>query len=56
MRAKLANLNDCAVPFLSRVDANLSWYNYTFYFMNMDAIFLFKSELITDYLYKLYLS
>ena len=56
MRAKLANVNDCAVPFLSRAVAILCWYYYTFYFMNMDAIFLFKSELITDYLYKLYLS
>ena len=26
MRAKLANLNHCAVPFLSRASANLSWY------------------------------
>ena len=26
MRAKLANLNDCAVPFLSRVAVNLCWY------------------------------
>ena len=29
MRAKLANLNDCAVPFLSRAAVNLCWYNYT---------------------------
>ena len=29
MRAKLANLNDCAVPFLSRAAANLCWYYYT---------------------------
>ena len=29
MRAKLANLNDCAVPFLSRAGANLCWYYYT---------------------------
>ena len=26
MRAKLANLNHCAVPFLSRAAANLCWY------------------------------
>ena len=26
MRAKLANLNDCSVPFLSRAAANLPWY------------------------------
>ena len=29
MRAELANLNDCAVPFLSRAAANLCWYYYT---------------------------
>ena len=29
MRAKLANLNDCAVAFLSRAAVNLYWYNYT---------------------------
>ena len=29
MRAKLANLNDCALPFLRRAAANLCWYNYT---------------------------
>ena len=28
MRAKLANLNHCAVPFLSRAVANLCWYYY----------------------------
>ena len=27
MRAELANLNDCAVPFLSRAAVNLSWYD-----------------------------
>ena len=26
MRAQLANLYHCAVPFLSRTDANLRWY------------------------------
>ena len=29
MRAELANLNHCAVPFLSRVAVNLSWYDIT---------------------------
>ena len=29
MRAELSNLNDCAVPFLSRVAVNLCWHNYT---------------------------
>ena len=28
MRAKLANLNDCAVLFLNRADANMRWYYY----------------------------
>ena len=27
MRAELANLNHCAVPFLSRANVNLSWYD-----------------------------
>ena len=27
MRAELANLNHCAVPFLSRATVNLSWYD-----------------------------
>ena len=29
MRAELANLNDCAVPLVSRAAVNLSWYYYT---------------------------
>ena len=28
VRAELANLNNCAVPFLSRAAVNLCWYNY----------------------------
>ena len=31
MRAKLASLNHCAVPYLSRAVVNLSWYNCTLY-------------------------
>ena len=31
MRVKLAILNHCAVPFLSRAAANLCWYYYTMY-------------------------
>ena len=27
MSAELANLNDCAAPFLSRAAVNLSWYD-----------------------------
>ena len=27
MRAELANINHCAVPFLSRAAVNLSWYD-----------------------------
>ena len=30
MRAELASLNLCAVPFLSRAGVSLSWYYYTF--------------------------
>ena len=30
MRATLANLNHCAVPFLSRDTVNLCWYHYTY--------------------------
>ena len=29
MRAELASLNDCAVPFLSRATVNLCWYYYS---------------------------
>ena len=29
MRAELANLSDCAVPFLSRATVNFSWYDST---------------------------
>ena len=31
MRAELANINQCAVPFLSRAAANLYWYDGTEY-------------------------
>ena len=31
MLAELANLNDCAVPFLSRAAVNLSWYDINYY-------------------------
>ena len=31
MRAELANLDDCAVPFLSRAAVNLCWYYYILY-------------------------
>ena len=30
MRAELANLNHCAVPFLSRAVVNLCWYGVTY--------------------------
>ena len=30
MRAELANINHCAVPFLSRAAVNLSWYDSTY--------------------------
>ena len=33
MRAKFANLNHCAVPFLSRAAANLCWYYYIYHYI-----------------------
>ena len=41
MSASLANLNHCAVPFLSRAAVNLCWYYYIFYNkQNVDHIVL----------------
>ena len=37
MRAELASLNPCAVPFLSRAAVNLSWYDYTPYLLYLEA-------------------
>ena len=34
MRAELANLNHCAVPFLSRAAVNLSWFDSILYFLH----------------------
>ena len=42
MRAESANLNHCAVPFLSRAAVNLSWYDRTYRyctFMSHDRSF-----------------
>ena len=36
MRAKLVNLYDCAVPFLSRAAVNLYWYYITYYIAYRD--------------------
>ena len=43
MRAELANLNHCAVLFLSRTAVNLSWYYYTLSFI---AITIHKLNLL----------
>ena len=40
IRAELANLNHCAVPFLSRAAVNLSWYDSNKY-RNISAFLLF---------------
>ena len=37
MRAELASLNHCAVPFLSRAAVNLIWYDST-YFLQLNII------------------
>ena len=38
MRAKLATLNDCTVPFLSRADANLRWYYIILEYSNLGIL------------------
>ena len=38
MRAELASLNPCAVPFLSRAAINLSWYDYIYNFVDTGFI------------------
>ena len=38
MCAELANLNHCAVPFLSRTAVNLSWYDSTIPHKHLDNI------------------
>ena len=45
MPAELANLNQCAVPFLSGAVVNLSWYDYNIYiFVGREMIFEFASK------------
>ena len=44
MRAKLASLNQCTVPFLSRAEVNLCWYD-SIYIFDMNALLL---PLLTD--------
>ena len=39
MRAELASLNHCAVPFLSRTAVNLSWYYSTAKVASQKVIF-----------------
>ena len=44
MRADLASLNHCAVPFLSRAGANLCWYHYiTKIYMYLEILLLTKT-------------
>ena len=46
MRAKLANLNDCAVAFLNRAVANLCWYYiYIIYYI------YFRESILTHILF-----
>ena len=40
MRAEIANLNHCAVPFLSRADVNLIWYDSIYYVFCILYIFM----------------
>ena len=48
MRAKLANLNHCAVPFLSRAGVNSCWYYYTSNFIySMLLYFKYKIVIVT---------
>ena len=52
MRAELASLNPCAVPFLSRTTVNLSWNEYTTYIKHIYFVHTFYIyQSITDYLY-----
>ena len=37
MRAELSNINHCAVPFLSRVGVNLSWYDSKLYSVHQNG-------------------
>ena len=46
MRAELANLNDCTVPFLSRSAVNLSWCD--IYIHNMFRLFVITFYVFTD--------
>ena len=41
MRAELANLNHCAVPFLSRAAVSLSWYDST---VKLKDLFIIDEE------------
>ena len=44
MRAELANLNHCAVPFLSRAAVNLSWYYSRAIDLHKDITFSAKNQ------------
>ena len=53
MRAKLANLNHCAVPFLSRAAVNLSWYDITVFYTYYNG-YLFLMVLQFSYQFSMY--
>ena len=46
-RAKLANLNNCVVPFLSRAVANLCWYYHTTFFSDFFVSFAERQWIFT---------
>ena len=48
MRAILPNLNDCAVPFLSRAAANLCWYSNIFYTIYLAVLSLFARNFLSS--------
>ena len=51
MRTDLANLNNCAVPFLSRAAVNFSWYDhisvYTVYLYSVYNVYPYISIFLT---------
>ena len=52
MRAKLANLNHCAVPFLSRADANLYWFSASMGVLPVQCSFIKALLMSVSFLFK----
>ena len=50
MRAELANLNHCTVPFLSRAAVNLCWYYYTTFEGQLPLVYRYISQRTKIYL------